>query len=197
MRRAILALCMVASLSLAACGADGATKPPSQAEQVQKRAAKSRAYLPTHGVELRNYNGAQRTYDDPANILWCTFSFTNQSSPLVTVPVSGKLTSSSVSFFRTQEEDWGLLVEKRSVDGMFHGSPPPYRYGFTPGGAYVDFSNLATYCSNKPTKFQRQSTKVSLEVDPNLGSADIRAQKALRAGHKAEADRILNAAIGG
>jgi hypothetical protein len=90
-----------------------------------------------------------------------------------------------------------VAIPARSVDGLFHPNPPGYRYGFTPGGAYVDFFNLETYCSNKPTKFQRQNTKVSLAVDAGLGAADAAAQRALKNGDKREAQRIIEQAIGG
>jgi hypothetical protein len=182
------------------CGSDKQEK--SQYEKVTEKAKKAEAYIPKNNVELRNYNDAQKVYDDPTNIIWCTFSFTNPSSPLVTVPVSGKLTSSSTTFFNPvtvygDGYDWGVAIPARSVDGLFHPNPPGYRYGFTPGGAYVDFFNLETYCSNKPTKFQRQNTKVSLAVDAGLGAADAAAQRALKNGDKREAQRIIEQAIGG
>lgn len=208
MRRLAIALLAVASLGLAACG--DVAKPTKSAsdqarEEVNKAADKTKPYLPKNGVEFRNYNDAQKTYDDPTNVLWCTFSFNNPSSPLVTVPVAGKLTSSSTTYFnpsRVVDDHIGgyseaSVLPSRSVDGLYHPNPPQYRYGFTPAGTYVDFYNLETYCSNKPTKFQRQNTKVSLEVDPNLGQADKAAAQALKSGNKAEAERILNDAIGG
>jgi hypothetical protein len=119
----------------------------------------------------------------------------------VTVPVSGKLTSSSTTFFsptRTAGDYYdGTALPSRSIDGLFHPDPPKYRYGFTPGGAYVDFFNTETYCTSKPTKFQRQSTQVSLEADPGLGRADTKAQAALKAGRPQDAQKILEDAIGG
>lgn len=189
---------------LAACGEDTAKGPTPEQKanaQITKHAHSRAPYIPKNDVEFKNYNQAQAVYDDPTNVLWCTFSFNNPSSPLVTVPVAGKLTSSSTTFFSPEHlaGDYAdsSVLPSRSVDGLYHPNPPQYRYGFTPGGAYVDLYNLETYCSNKPTKFQRQHTKVSLEVDPGLGAADASAQRALKAGHKADADRILNDAIGG
>jgi hypothetical protein len=115
--------------------------------------------------------------------------------------VAGKLTSSSTTFFAPEHTagDYydGSVLPSRSVDGLFHPNPPQYRYGFTPGGQYVDFFNTETYCSSKPTKFQRQQTKVSLSADPGLSKADTAAQAALKKGDKAQAQRILERAIGG
>ena len=200
MKRVLIVVAMVASLVLAACG-DSTPTPPNQQQQVEAKAKQFRAYLPRNYTELSNYNRAQKVYDDPSNILWCTFSFNNASSPLVTVPVTGKLTSSTTTFFNPEKAAWpdyesSYTLPSRSVDGLFHPSPPAYRYGFTPGGAYVDLFNLETYCSNKPTKFQRQSTKLSVELDAGLGRADSAAQAALRRGDKAEAQRIIEQAIG-
>jgi hypothetical protein len=169
-RHFVTAVALLAvTLPVAACGSSDGKSQPSQSQQVEHHAAKQKAYLPQNDVELKNYNAAQRLYDDPTSVLWCTFAFSNPSAPLVTVPVAG----------------------------LFHPNPPQYRYGFTPGGQYVDFFNTETYCSSKPTKFQRQQTKVSLSVDPGLSKADTSAQAALKAGNKAEAQRILERAIGG
>lgn len=207
MRRLGVAVALLVALVAAGCGGGGSNppKPKPAAEVAAAKVAEHRkvqaAYVPKNDVELRNYNDAQKIYDDPASILWCTFSFNNPSSPLVTVPVAGKLTSSSTSYFRPEETAGGYadgaVLTRQSVDGLYHKSPAPYRYGFTPGGAYVDFFNLETYCSNKPTEFQRQQTKISLRVDSNLGAADQAAQKALKSGNKAEAQRIIENAIGG
>jgi hypothetical protein len=79
---------------------------------------------------------------------------------------------------------------------MYHGSPPPYRYGFTPGGQYVDFSNMQVFCTTALTKFQRQNTKVSIENDPTAATADAQAQDALKRGDKAGAQKILSDALG-
>jgi hypothetical protein len=46
------------------------------------------------GIEFSNYNRRQELVNNPNSILWCTFSLENPSSPLVTIPIQGKLTSS-------------------------------------------------------------------------------------------------------
>jgi hypothetical protein len=151
-------------------------------------------------AELRNYEGAQRLYAQPTTIIYCTTTWGNASAPLVTIPIAGKLTSSSVSYFPSSRtfkpgDDGGgqYTPERRSVDGLYHGSPPPYRYGFTPGGQYVDFFNMPTFCTTALTKFQRQATKVTIDVDQQSKTADEQAQAALKRGDKAGAQRILSA----
>lgn len=151
-------------------------------------------------AELRNYEGAQKLYSDPATIIYCTTTWGNASAPLVTIPIAGKLTSSSVSYFPSSRtvnpgSDDGTkdeyTPERRSIDGLYHGSPPPYRYGFTPGGQYVDFFNLPTLCTTALTKFQRQQTKVSVTVDQDALNADRQAQDALKRGDRAGAAAAL------
>jgi hypothetical protein len=151
-------------------------------------------------AELHNYEGAQRLYAQPNTIIYCTTTWGNASAPLVTIPIAGKLTSSSVSYFPSSRtfkpgDDGGgqYTPERRSVDGLYHGSPPPYRYGFTPGGQYVDFFNMPTLCTTALTKFQRQATKVTIDVDQQSKTADQQAQAALARGDKAGAQRILSA----
>lgn len=153
--------------------------------------------------DFRNYNQAQRLYASQTSIIWCTTTWGNPSAPMVTVPIQSKLTSSSVSIFPSSRSYRGggdstdeFTPERRSVDGMYHGSPPPYRYGFTPGGQYVDFFNMPTLCTTALTKFQRAETKLALAVDDTAKAADLQAQAALRRGDHAQAQAILEAALG-
>lgn len=173
---------------LAGCG-DSGNKQASQSQQVDKRANQRQAYLPSHDVEFNNYNRAQQLYDSPSTILWCSTTWGNPSAPIVTVPISGKLTSSSVSLFPstqtvidTNTTGKTYSPERRSVDGMYHGSPPPYRYGFTPGGQYVDFFNMQAICTTALTKFQREKTQVSLTIDKGAQDATTKAEKVLKNG---------------
>ncbi len=116
---------------------------PSPKKQVEQRAAGYRPYLPKNGVELANYNRAQQLYDSPDTIIWCSTTWGNPAAPIVTVPIAGKLTSSSTTFFQPEEaaradyagdghgpEPTGGVVSSRSVDGLYHPNPPKYRYGF-------------------------------------------------------------------
>lgn len=140
-------------------------------------------------TDYQNFFKSQELYDNPSTILWCTFTWGNANSPMVTVPVAGKLTSSSVALnpgVQTKVGGGGdgswtdtYNPEVVSSDGMYHGSPPPYRYGFTPGGQYVDFFNTQTFCTTALTDFQRQKTVVQLSVDPAMQAAQAKAEAAL------------------
>lgn len=187
----ILAVLLVAMFFLTACD-QGRT---SDEQKVNNRAKKMHPYLPQHHVEADNYNRAQQLYDTPSTIIWCSTTWGNASAPIVTVPIAGKLTSSSTTFFSPErwdgDSDGNVVLPNRSVDGLYHPNPPQYRYGFTPGGQYVDFFGMPTLCTTALTKFQRQETKVSLSVDPKDKAADSAAQAALKRGDKATAERIL------
>lgn len=188
----------LAMVGLTACEAT-AGPPKTEKQQVEEQASERKAYIPQNDVEFNNYNKAQELYDSPSSIIWCTTTWGSASAPLVTVPVAGKLTSSSVSYFpnHTLERadlgryDGEVLVESRSVDGMYHGSPGPYRYGFTPGGQYVDFTGMPTFCTTALTEFQRQSTEVSISNDDVSASIQEQAETALQSGDAAEAQRLL------
>jgi len=132
-------------------------------------AANHTPYVPVNAVEFSNYNTRQKISDDPTTILWCTTSFGNPSSPLITVPIAGKLTSGSKRPFASDP----------GPDGMY-GASDPYRYGFTPGGVYVEFSgSMPTYCTTEPSVYQRQSTTITLGTDSKLLSAQNQARSAL------------------
>jgi hypothetical protein len=199
--RVVLAVAAAAFL-LPACAKDSEDR--NQKRAVDKRAEGYEAYLPKNTVELDNYNEAQRLYDSPSTIIWCSTTWGNASAPIVTVPIRGKLKSSTTTFFRPEEVvdkgsdgSGGVVVSSRSVDGLFHPSPPGYRYGFTPGGQYVDFFNMATFCTTALTEFQRQETRVAVDYDDVARLADRRAEQALSRGDGAAAERILSDAVGG
>lgn len=142
-------------------------------------------------VEYNNYVKKYKLDDDPASIKWCTFSWNTANAPLVTVPIAGKLTSSSVSLFPSSQakvQSGGgdgvshttYNPELPQADGMFHGSPPPYRYGFTPGGQYVDFTNVAVFCTTALTKFQKDKTEVDVSYDSAASHGTTAAEQALK-----------------
>lgn len=208
MKRLILMiLCLGTLLAFSFLGdgcneASKSTPRKSQESQVRHKQDTQSAYIPKNDVELRNYNDAQKLYDSPNTIIWCSTTWGNASAPLVTVPVTGKLTSSSTSFFpSTKWVDRGNYswteVQQPSIDGLYHPNPPQYRYGFTPGGQYVDFFNMPTFCTTALTKFQRESTKVQVEFDAEARQAQQRAQAALKAGSPSQAQKILSEALGG
>jgi hypothetical protein len=206
--RTKLAAAVVAALAVgwaltgAACSEDAPSNASNSSKaQVDAKADARAPYLPKNDVEFNNYNKAQELYDDPSSILWCSTAFPTASSPIITVPIAGKLTSSSVSYYPGSSPQevgsWSdgaayLNVENRSIDGMYHGNPPGYRYGFTPGGQYVDLFNTSTICTTALTKFQRENTDVTIKLDDG-GASDIQkqAEAALKAGDRAKAEQLL------
>ncbi|MCC3299654.1 hypothetical protein [Arthrobacter caoxuetaonis] len=190
--KAVLAF---AGAAVIAATASGCTASQTASYEVNAKANSRSPYLPKNDVEFENYNEAQKLFDDPNSIIWCTSTLPNDSSPIFTVPIRGKLTSSSTSYFRGTDSNG---YEERSVDGMYHGSPPAYRFGFTPMGDYVSFEGMEVYCSSKMDSFQRQETYIS--VDPGsdaVSDAQKKAEEALKAGNPDEAMRLLSEATSG
>ncbi|GAA1412075.1 hypothetical protein AUR04nite_00060 [Glutamicibacter uratoxydans] len=194
---ALASVAGLTALSLAACGP--AQEPTGQYKQVEQKAASKTAYIPKNDTELDNYNKAQELYDDPAAIQFCTAFPSSNSAPIVTTPIAGKLTTSSTTFFNPQEPFGGefqgqgmVTLPKRSVDGLYHGDSF-YRYGFTPGGQYVDFSNsLELMCTTALTEFQRQKTFVEgVDTDKDVSKLQAEAEQALKDGDNAKATKIL------
>jgi hypothetical protein len=192
-------------LLVAACGgmaSSGADTAGDILSKIDKQSNKTKPFVPPWpSPDYKNYDFANRLFASPNTILWCTTTWGNPSSPLVTVPVAGKLTSSSVSFFpssrvRVYSDSGEYTPERRSVDGMYHGTPPPYRYGRTPGGQYIDFFNMPTLCTTQPLKFQREKTSIALSVDGALNTATNTAEAALKRGDRAGAQQALEDAIG-
>lgn len=196
---AMIALMAVATLAIGCGGSSASSGQEKAKDNIEHHADERVPYEPVHDVEFNNYNKAQELYDSPSTIIWCSVMPQSSTAPIVTVPVAGKLTSSSTTFFRPEEfidrgnYSW-QTAEARSVDGMFHPNPPKYRYGFTPGGQYVDFFELPTFCTTQPLAFQRQSVQV--KVDSNLNDATQKAEQALGEGKKKEAQAILAGAAG-
>lgn len=194
-KKTLVAILSGLALLGAGCGPEDNNEDARQ--KVDNAAKKLQPYLPQNQVEFNNYNKAQELYDSPETIIWCSTTWGNPSSPIVTIPIAGKLTSSSTTFFRPETgieipgSDNGGVGSARSVDGLFHPNPPQYRYGFTPGGQYVDFFNMDTVCTTALTKFQREQTEVSISTDAVAAQADAKASQALKNGNKAEAQRIL------
>lgn len=181
----LLAVFLVIAVS--ACGGEEESKEKATSHEVSnERESFPPPYVPHNHVEYNNFNEAQKLYDTPSTILWCTSTWGNPSAPMFTVPIAGKLTSSSVSYLpqdKVEEHNGNRIVrENDSNDGMYHGHPPAYRYGFTPGKQYSDFSGMEVYCTTALTEFQRQNTEVSIAIDQSAVKATERAEAVLKAG---------------
>jgi hypothetical protein len=197
MRLVLLAvLALVVAVGVSACDEEDHSKEEEEAAAVAKS---YHAYIPANGVEFHNYNSAQELYDNPATILWCTAFPQSPTQKPITVPVAGKLTSSTTTFFKPEErvsgEHGAVALPRRSVDGLYHPNPPQYRYGFTPGGQYIDFFDMPTVCTTQPLEYQAES--VALSVDGSLLKATHEAEASLESGDKAGAQKALSQAAAG
>lgn len=195
---ALVAALAVVALALAGCSAVDSAPSRSDQAKTSEQAFEDRTPPDVTGdAEYENYIKAQEDiYDDPAGIIWCTVYPSSDTAPIFTVPIAGKLTSSSVSYYPNYNIKYSsngspAQVENQSVDGMYHGSPVPYRYGFTPGGQYVDFTDLPTFCTTALTAFQRETLQVAAVVDDGVTKA---AEDALKAGDPEKAQEIADGA---
>lgn len=198
MKRLLILLTLLVALVAVGCAGDeGDKKTPEQKAygEIAEKAHQRTPYIPENDVEFRNYNDAQRLYDSPNTIIWCSTTWGNPSAPIITVPVTGKLTSSSTTFFSPEKwvdaYDTSVVLPNRSVDGLYHPNPPGYRYGFTPGGQYVDFFNMDTFCTTSLTKLQRKSTSIVTAVDADGARLTDQAERYLKSGDKKNAERVL------
>lgn len=167
-------------------GAGGCSNLATSEQAAITRSQDRVPYVTQNDVEYNNYDARQRIADDPTTILWCTAAFPVPGSPLFTVPVVGKLTSGSKRPYPSPDAI--------GPDGMYGGSVA-YRYGFTPEGVYVDYTDMATYCTTQPTVWQKESTDLVLKIDDALAAAQVEARKALANGDAAGAQQILEDAI--
>lgn len=192
----VLVLLALSAFGLAACGSSESSERHTAKQGAEENRKNFVPYIPKNQIEGSNYNKKEELFDNPNTIIWCSAFPPGSNYPVITIPIAGKLTSSSVSVFPSDkvERDHGnAVVEAEDVDGLFHGSPPPYRYGFTPGGQYVSFEGgLATLCTTQPLEIQRQS--VSVKVAGGLNKAQKEAEVALKAGDSQKAQEILGAA---
>ena len=189
---AAVALVSITALSMASCEK---TVQGERLREVTSNSVNRDAYIPQNDVEFNNYNKAQELFDNPATIIWCSAFPSTPSAPIITVPIAGKLTSSSSSYFSPERLDMssGAVLQEKSVDGMYHGSPPPYRFGFTPGGQYVSFEGgMNVMCTTSLTQFQKDKTYIQIEEDVAHGQ-QAAAEEALSNGdHKAAQDALKN-----
>ncbi len=175
-------------VAVSLAGIWGCTNQDSAMTQAELHAERRpNIYVMKNDVEFNNYNRRQVLADDPTSILWCTSAFPVPGSPMFTIPIVGKLTSGS-------KRPFPISDARPGPDGMY-GSSGEYRYGFTTSGMYADWYNMQTFCTTEPTVWQRQSTTLVMQADPELLRVQTAARAALARGNTAEANRILSAGI--
>lgn len=180
-------LAIVATFSLAAllmAGCTGTIGNPAQDEALENANSRQN-YVPKNDIEGKNYNARQKLADDPNTILWCSFYPTNPNVKPYTVPIVGKLTSSSKRPYATTQSyngttDGYFSPELPGSDAMF-GSSTEYRYGFDPAGNYWDFVALEATCSSVPNIIQKNTTDFAITATGDINSLSVLANAALQA----------------
>lgn len=190
----ILILVVGVSVIATACGGDAKNVSNAAQDTAVDTARNRKVYEPKNDIEGRNYNWREEIADDPTTILWCTTAWPIPSSPLITVPVVGKLTSSNKRAFPTSQavdgSDSRTTYNPDLPDSNgFFGTSSDYRYGFGPTGKaeYYDFYGMPTFCTNVPLTYQRENTTIVMDKDNALLDAQVRAQAEL-AKHTPEGD---------
>lgn len=183
----------VLALALTACGpanTSASDQSLSASNKLQRQIFQAK-----NNIEFQNYNLRQKMSDDKATILWCTFFPATTGQEPFTVPVAGKLTSSSKRPYQGSSYDGnGYSYEVPGPDHMY-GSSSEYRYGFDPTRTiYYDFTSLASFCTNTPNVWQKNKTSIVIQTDATLSSLDKAAQAALKAGDARKALLILSKA---
>ncbi len=152
--------------------------------------------LPTCSADFNNYVKDAKRSADPNTIQYCTIFPATPGSKPFTIPIVGDMTSSSVSFFPTERafkpgDDGGgeYAPVRRSYDGMYHGSPPPYRYGFDAitDAEHKIVGDALTWCTDVPQPSQIQDTTLNVTMVTNGKQLTNQINAALKRGDRSGA----------
>lgn len=181
----VVGMVLVVLASLAAC------TPNDQAAEKAREANQNYVPYPVRNfIDQRNYSWRLQISDDPSMILWCTMFPPTPGTKPITVPIIGKLTSSSKRPF---SGDPTAYVD----DQAMYGTSGEYRYGFGPTGMqeYYDITGMSTFCTTQPMLWQTQLTVVVQSKDNALLTASQQAHDLIAAGKLQEAQAVLDAAV--
>jgi len=189
---AVAALFAAAAFALGGCTGD---KPKSGANG--ESIAKNRAPVELkNDVEGKNYARRLTLADNPASLIWCTAYPSSPSAKAFTVPIVGKLTSSTKRPTPTEQtiidgDTTGRTYnpELPGPDGMY-GASIPYQYGFDPAGNEHDFSlSLEMHCTSVPDIIQKETTQLAVKSTMDPGELDAQVQAALTQCQKTNKDQ--------
>ena len=192
---------------IALSGCEDKTGAPATQRQIQQQVKQRQeartVYVPQNDVEFRNYNWRVEVADDSTTILWCTFFPPTVGQEPFTVPVIGKLSSSGKRPFpklkaMTGSSTYTYTPEERQPDGMY-GESSLYRYGYGPQGkgAYMDFTDLPSFCTLLPTVWQQNETRIIIKQSDMLNEISSQVRKAMQEGRLDDALELLGQAEGG
>lgn len=149
--------------------------------------AKNRApVVLTNDIEGKNYARRLTLADNPASLIWCSVYPANPNAKAFTVPIVGKLTSSSKRPEPTERARSGdtsgteYNPEIPGPDGMY-GTSVSYQYGFDPAGNYHEFSaSMEMHCTSVPDIIQKETTQIAVKSSTDPGQLDADVQAALK-----------------
>lgn len=178
---AVVGLAVILTAGAAGCS------PSKKDKDSGDTIAKNRApVVLTNDVEGKNYARRLTLADNPASLIWCTAYPSNPNAKAFTVPIVGKLTSSSKRPTATERARSGdtsgteYSPEIPGPDGMF-GSSIPYQYGFDPAGNEHDFSaSMELHCTSVPDIIQKETTQIAVKSSTDPGQLDADVQAALK-----------------
>lgn len=161
-------------LIIAGCGSSQQDKEA----QVRKEHP---AYQAHNYIERQIFNHRLEISDDPSTILFCT-TLAFDRPPKVDI-IAGKLVSGSKrpDPLYNEAEHGGSGTETQDAQGMY-GQSVPYRFGFTPGGQYVDFTDLPTECTTEAQSTKKTNIGDVVVHNAELSTAANEAQQVLRSG---------------
>lgn len=138
-------------------------------------------YQSQNFIERQIFNHRLEISDDPSTILFCTTY--PYDEPPRTYIIAGKLVSGTKrpDSPNNGADNGAIGTERADAQGMY-GSSVPYRFGFTPGGVYIDFTDLATKCSTEAASTKQTSVGAVTVKNDALTESAHEAQAALKAG---------------
>lgn len=167
-----LAVLILIVLVIVGCG-------ESQEDKEAKVRREHPAFQAHNYIERQIFNHRLEISDDPSTILFCT-TLAFDRPPKVDI-IAGKLVSGSKRPDPLYTYDNGYTIENQDAQGM-HGQSVPYRFGFTPAGQYVDFTDLPTECTTEAQSTKKTNIGEVVVNNAELSNAASEAQQVLRSG---------------
>jgi hypothetical protein len=167
---------------LVGCGVVAAKGGLDKVDEIMNRDSTAKllpsaSCLPKCSADFNNYVENAKRRIDPRTVQFCTIFPDTPGVKPFTIPIVGDMTSSSVSFYPTSRavngdnnsNKYEYTPDRRSYDGMYHGSPPPYRYGFDAisNAEHKIGGNLGWWCTDTPQPSQIQDTTLNVTLVAN------------------------------
>jgi hypothetical protein len=152
--------------------------------------------LPKCSRDFLNYVENAKRRMDPSTVQYCTIFPSTPGVKPFTIPIVGDMTSSSVSFYPTaraykpgDDGSGEYTPDRRSYDGMYHGSPTPYRFGFDAisNAEHRIGGDMGWWCTDTPQPAQIQETNLNVTLVADAKQLTTQINSALRRGDRSTA----------